>query len=93
MEDLYNNNKRPRDCDMQGPPHLKCQDCKNDIVCSQVCVSECEAKLFCEVTQKLSWEIKHTHCLRDLERLVALTNAFLVASANKEAMIAKYTSD
>ena len=63
------------------------RNCLGEIACSQKRVAECEARLFCEVTGRLGCEIRHARCLRDLERLLALTNSFLTASAVKETAI------
>ena len=58
--------------------------CREGIVCSQMHVAECEAKLFCEITSRLRCEIRHAHCMRELQQLLRLTNNFLAASAVKE---------
>ncbi len=63
------------------------KECKHDIVCSQAKIAECEARLFCTVTDRLSCEIKHAHCLKDIERLIRIANSFFLASAQKEKAI------
>lgn len=72
------------DCNKHDP---KCQDCKENIICSQSSVAECEARLFCQVTEKLGCEIKHARCLNELAHLIKLTNSFLEASAHKEKVL------
>ncbi|MEL7608633.1 MAG: hypothetical protein AAGU74_03940 [Bacillota bacterium] len=67
-----------------------CVDCKYDIICSQSHVAECEARLFCDVTNRLRCEIKHARCLKELAQLLALTNQFLAASAKKETVLADF---
>ncbi|HWQ59307.1 MAG TPA: hypothetical protein VN540_09840 [Clostridia bacterium] len=66
------------------PPRPSCLD---DIACSQRKVAECEAKLFCVISDRLGCEIRHARCLRELEHLLHLTNRFLASSAVKEKAI------
>lgn len=64
-------------------------NCREEIACSQLRVAECEARLFCAITNRLGCEIRHARCLRDLEQLLRITNNFLLASAAKEKAISE----
>lgn len=90
MNDIGGCNPHCRDCD-DHTPHNK--ECEEHIVCSQAKVAECEAKLFCEVTQRLGCEIRHACGLKELTRLVNLTNSFLEASAQKEKTLGGFVKD
>ena len=78
MDNFYHDNRPPCDhgCDDSNRSNCKdcmdcmdCMDCKNDIICSQSRVAECEAELFCDVTKRLRCEIKHARCLKELAQL------------------------
>ena len=86
MKDIGECNPHCRDCDDHAPH----QECEDHIVCSQAKVAECEAKLFCEVAQRLGCEIRHACGLKELTRLVTLTNSFLEASAQKEKTLGDF---
>lgn len=62
--------------------------CNCYILNSQVAVSNCEAKLFCKVIQRLICEINHACDLNELAKVIEITNSFLCASASKEKSIA-----
>jgi len=78
-----------KECDSHDP---QCRDCSESILCSQSCVAECEARLFCQVTKKLGCEIEHARCLNDLTHLIKLANSFLEASAHKEKVLGDLVS-
>ncbi len=85
MDDQSYNNQQPRySCESDVCEQA---ECIQEIICSQACVAECEAQLFCDVTSKLRCEIKHARCLKELEKLICITNRFLEASAKKEKAI------
>lgn len=83
MEEYYSYKRN--DCEKKRD--RQCEDCRENIICSQSDVAECEAELFCQVSQKLGCAIKHARCLNDLARLIKLTNSFLEASAHKEKVL------
>ncbi len=105
MDDQFNNN-RPRrcrsdndECEHQSNHHRSDNDiceqaeCIKEIICSEAEVAECQARLFCDVTNRLRCEIKHARCLKELERLICITNRFLEASAKKEKAIGEVACD
>lgn len=85
MDNFSRGHQPPCDC---GCDDQQQSDCTYDIICSQAHVAECEAKLFCDVTNRLRCEIKHARCLKELAHLLALTNQFLAASTKKETVLA-----
>ena len=90
MDSFYPNDKPF--CECASKPEPSHQDCCQDIVCSEKHVAECEARLFCEVTERLRYEIKHARSQRELEQLIRIANHFLGASAQKEKAISAVVS-
>lgn len=69
--------------------YSNCDNPEKDILRSQAYVARCEAKLFCEITQRLCCELRRMRCLSQVECIVDIANELLRASACKEKSLAQ----
>lgn len=70
-------------------PHKNPEKCLEDILCYQAWMCGCEAKLFCNATSRLSYELYNARNLCEVKDVIDTINSLYLASASKENALAK----